>query len=130
MHVLKWILIFIANLILLSFLPITPFAWLGLLIFLFGLYQIIQRSKGKAIFSKPGTIMTIGFVISFIMSLIIVEPTSEVEKSEEFAINEEVAVDKTQVYEHEIAPGSQHEEDPTADQVASKTEMHVDAPLP
>lgn len=124
MHVLKWILIFIANLILLSFLPITPFAWLGLLIFLFGLYQIIQRSKGKAIFSKPGTIMTIGFVISFIMSLIIVEPSSEVEKSEE------VAVDKTQVYEHEIAPGSQHEEDPTADQVASKPEMDVDAPLP
>lgn len=133
MHVLKWILISLAGLFLLALLTITPLAWLGFFVFLFGVYQMIRRNKGKTSFSKPGTIMTMGFLLSFILALIFVEPSTEVQKvTEEIAVNEDqenedVAVDKSLVSENEIAPGSQiEEEEPTEDQIASEPETETE----
>lgn len=139
MNILK-ILVFFAGFILFSLLTITPLVWLGILIFLLGLYQMAQRSKSKAIVSvsKLGRIMTVGFVIGLIMSLIYVEPSTEVEHLikiiavQEEGTNEDVVVDKTQITVNEIAPGSQLEEDPTEEQVASKptTDVYASTPLP
>ncbi|MED4401371.1 thermonuclease family protein [Metabacillus fastidiosus] len=77
MKIIKWILIILAFLIILSSLIITPLAWIGLLIFGFGVYQSVQKDKGKGKFSKPGLIVALGFVFSFIMAMVFVEPVSE-----------------------------------------------------
>jgi signal transduction histidine kinase len=73
----KWIVIAIALFLILSTIIITPFAWIGLIIFLFGIYQMIQRSKGRVTFSKPGWIVVAGFILSFILAMIFVEPVKE-----------------------------------------------------
>jgi DNA segregation ATPase FtsK/SpoIIIE-like protein len=75
--VIKQIMIVIALFIILSTIIITPFAWIGLIIFLFGIYQMIQRSKGRVTFSKPGWIVVAGFLLSFILATIFVEPVKE-----------------------------------------------------
>ncbi|MGM1034535.1 MAG: excalibur calcium-binding domain-containing protein [Bacillota bacterium] len=77
MKFIKWIVIAIALFIILSTIIITPFAWIGLIIFLFGIYQMIQRSKGRVTFSKPGWIVVAGFILSFILAMIFVEPVKE-----------------------------------------------------
>jgi len=46
---------------------ITPFAWIGTIITLFGLYQVRQKRRGKVTFSKPGWIVVIGLIICFIL---------------------------------------------------------------
>jgi len=77
LKILKWILIIIALLIILSAIIVTPIAWIGLIIFLFGIYQMIQKSKGRVTFSKPGWIIVAGFFISFVMAMVFVEPTKQ-----------------------------------------------------
>jgi len=74
LKILKWILIIIALLIILSTVIVTPVAWIGLIIFLFGIYQMVQKSKGRVTFSKPGWIIVAGFIISFIMAMVFVKP--------------------------------------------------------
>ncbi|MCM3675642.1 hypothetical protein M3699_17645 [Peribacillus simplex] len=77
MKVIKWIMIIIALFIILSTVIVTPFAWIGLIIFLFGIYQMIQRSKGRVTFSKPGWVVVAGFLLSCILAMIFVEPVKE-----------------------------------------------------
>ncbi|MCZ0873897.1 excalibur calcium-binding domain-containing protein [Peribacillus sp. AS_2] len=77
MKFIKWFMIAIALLLILSTIIITPFAWIGLIIFLFGIYQMIQHSKGRVTFSKPGWIVVAGFLLSFILAMIFVEPVKE-----------------------------------------------------
>jgi len=70
-------MIAIALFIILSSIIVTPFAWIGLIIFLFGIYQMIQRSKGRVTFSKPGWVVVVGFLLSCILAMIFVEPVKE-----------------------------------------------------
>ncbi|PEZ72689.1 excalibur calcium-binding domain-containing protein [Bacillus sp. AFS017274] len=77
MKFIKWIMIAIALFVILSTIIVTPFAWIGLIIFLFGIYQMIQRSKGRVTFSKPGWVVVAGFLLSCILAMIFVEPVNE-----------------------------------------------------
>jgi micrococcal nuclease len=46
---------------------ITPVAWVGLLIVVFGLYQTSQKRKGRRTFlRKPGRFITVGILVAFI----------------------------------------------------------------
>ncbi|WP_349729914.1 hypothetical protein [Peribacillus frigoritolerans] len=77
MKFIKWIMIAIALFLILSTIIVTSFAWIGLIIFLFGIYQMIQRSKGRVTFSKPGWVVVAGFLLSCILAMIFVEPVKE-----------------------------------------------------
>ena len=63
--------------IVLSAVTATQFAWIGVIIFSFGIYQMIQRNKGKVTFSKPGWIITTGFILNFLLIMIFTEPVEE-----------------------------------------------------
>jgi micrococcal nuclease len=75
------VLIIIALVILLSTLLITPLAWIGLIIFLYGLYQMRQQKKGKGItkgiLSKTRWFIIGGLLFSFIVAMIFVEPSKD-----------------------------------------------------
>ncbi|AVO22622.1 thermonuclease family protein [Aeribacillus composti] len=61
------VLLIILLMFLLGSVLITPFAWIGTIITLFGLYQVRQKRRGKVTFSKPGWIVVIGLIICFIL---------------------------------------------------------------
>lgn len=91
MKVLRWILFIVGLIFLLLMAIITPFAWLGLLIYLFGTYQMRQKGRGKVTFSRPGWIVTAGLLFSLIMA-IFVAPAEEtrVTKIDEKVKNAEI----------------------------------------
>ncbi|WP_254178836.1 thermonuclease family protein [Cytobacillus oceanisediminis] len=98
MGIWRWILSIVAILLTLLMTIITPVAWIGVLIVLFGIYQISQKRKGKMTFSKPGWFVAIGIIFSFVISLILVEPTEsntkEVAKQEDKIASEQVNKEK------------------------------------
>ncbi|WP_394234062.1 excalibur calcium-binding domain-containing protein [Niallia oryzisoli] len=57
---------------------ITPVAWIGIIILIFGVYQQIKKSKGKAAFPKPWIIILAGFLVSWISAFALVEPSEKV----------------------------------------------------
>lgn len=77
MKFIRWFLISITLIILLSMIAITPLAIIGLFVFLFGIYQMHQKRNGKLTFSRPGWIVAVGIIFSFIVSMIFVEPVEE-----------------------------------------------------
>lgn len=80
MKLFKWFLSISAIIFTLLMTIITPVAWIGVLIVLFGLYQISQKRKGKITFSKPGWFVSIGLIFSFIMAMALVNPAEETTK--------------------------------------------------
>ncbi|WP_256237900.1 thermonuclease family protein [Bacillus sp. EB600] len=87
MKILRIILLIFALLLLLSALTITGWAWIGLILFLFGLYQNSQLKKGKAkvlgrsILSNPKLYIIGGLLFSFVMAMIFVEPSNDTAKN-------------------------------------------------
>lgn len=78
MKFLRVVLAILAVIFILLMAIITPVAWLGLLVLLFGLYQGAQKRKGKLTFSRPGFFVFAGLLITFIAA--IMSPTAQVEK--------------------------------------------------
>lgn len=70
----------------------TPIVWLGVIIYLFGIYQVRQKRRGKITFSKPGWIIGAAIALSFILSMIFFEPSEEIakEKAAEQIKSEEI----------------------------------------
>jgi micrococcal nuclease len=67
MKVLRIIMAAVAIIFTLLMAIVTPVAWVGLLILLFGLYQASQKRKGRRTFSrKPGWFITIGILVAII----------------------------------------------------------------
>lgn len=81
MKVLTWILWIFLLLTTLSTVIITPLAWIGVLLVAFGIYQKIQKDKGKLTFSKPGIIIAAGFFLSWILAFALVEPTKTTQEN-------------------------------------------------
>ncbi|MFD1736129.1 thermonuclease family protein [Bacillus salitolerans] len=71
---------------------ITPLAWIGFIVLVFGIYQQSQKRKGKITFSRPGWFVAVGIILSFVMAMVFVEPTEEVNTTikEEEVLNTEV----------------------------------------
>ncbi|MFZ3591496.1 hypothetical protein ACOI1C_20280 [Bacillus sp. DJP31] len=68
---------------------ITPFAWIGLIVLVLGLYQLSQKRKGKITFSRPGWFVAVGLIFSLVMAMAFVEPAEEAstEKNNEEVLN-------------------------------------------
>lgn len=49
---------------------VTPIAWIGLIIALFGWYQHIQKNRGKLTFSKPNRIIWSGLILAVLLLMI------------------------------------------------------------
>jgi micrococcal nuclease len=77
MNILKWILRIVALIVPLLMCIITPVSWIGVLLVLFGLYQLAQRGKGKLTLAKPGWFVSAGIIFSIIMAMVLVETPDE-----------------------------------------------------
>ena len=105
----------------------TPISWIGLLITVFGLYQVRQRNKGKVTFSKPGWIVGTGIILTFILAVAFVEPTEETAKDTDTIKQEEKDTDESpstqkQQTEEELAEAQRLEEEQKAKEEAEKIE--------
>ncbi|MGD6959412.1 thermonuclease family protein [Rossellomorea aquimaris] len=78
MKVLRIIMAVVAIIFTLLMAIITPVAWVGLLVLVFGLYQSAQKRKGKMTFSKPGWFIAVGILVTIIG--VIAAPSEEFEK--------------------------------------------------
>ena len=120
-----WILLILIGLYLLSAVIMTPISWIGLLITVFGLYQVRQRNKGKVTFSKPGWIVGTGIILTFILAVAFVEPTEETVKDTDTMKQEEKDTDESpstqkQQTEEELAEAQRLEEEQEAKEEAEK----------
>lgn len=70
----------------------TPMAWIGILVTLFGLFQLRQQKRGKGSFIKPKTTITIGIILSIFLGLAFSEPTETATPDEKVASEKEQAV--------------------------------------
>jgi micrococcal nuclease len=99
MRVIRWIFLILGLLIILGTIPITTWALLGLILFIFGIYQSKQLRAGKAIgkgiLSKPRLLMIAGFIFSFIMAMIFVEPVEETAKD----VSQDIKIKNEQIKE-------------------------------
>lgn len=77
MKVVKWLLLVFFSLITLGLVGVSPLVWIGIILIVFGIYQKFQQSKGKVTFSRPGLIIAAGFAFSWIIAIILTEPTTE-----------------------------------------------------
>lgn len=70
---------------------ITPVAWIGIVILIFGVYQYVQKSKGKRTFLRPWIIILAGFLFSWVSAFALVEPSKEkaADIEEEMDVKEE-----------------------------------------
>ena len=91
----KWIVFVLLILLTLLTAIITPIAWIGIFILIFGIYQKIQKDKGKVTFAKPWIIILAGFFISWISALALVEPSEEITKETTETQKEEKIIKKT-----------------------------------
>lgn len=79
MKLIKNVLLIVEVLILISLVSITPWAFIGGIVFLIGLYLNRQHQQGKIAFSKSGWLLSIGILLAFIIAFSVYEPT-ETEK--------------------------------------------------
>ena len=90
MKFLRWFLAIIGLLFLLILAFVTPIVWLAVILYLFGIYQVRQKRRGKVTFSKPGWIISAAIVWGFILLVIFSESTEEITKEKaEVQINRE-----------------------------------------
>ena len=140
MKILRIILIIIALILLLSLLTITGWAWIGFILFLFGLYKNRQLKKGKArvlgrsILTNPKLYMIGGLLFSFVMAMIFIEPSkdpakevtpnqkvksAQIKKDEKKAANEKKAKEQA---EKETLVKQQAEEQAKKDEEAKQAQ--------
>ena len=80
-----WFLLIFLVLYLIVAVITTPVSWIGLLLTLFGLYQVRQQKKGKLTFSKPGRIVGAGIALTFILVILFAKPTEKTDVTEKEA---------------------------------------------
>ena len=126
MSIKRWVIIILAFLFILTATAVTPLAWLGIIIYVFGVYQMYQRSKGKVTFSKPGWIVGAGIILTFIIAFTFVEPTEETAKDTDTVKQEEKIADesssatKKEPTEEELAEAKRLEEEQKAQEEAER----------
>ena len=108
---------------------ITPVAWIGIIILIFGVYQQVQKSKGKITFLKPWIIILVGFLFSWISAFALVEPSEEVptdvvKKQEEKVSNKEEVKVKQEETEKQAEEQRKQEE---ADRLAEEQRKQEEA---
>jgi micrococcal nuclease len=103
LKIVRLVFIIIALVILLSTLLITPLAWIGLIIFLYGLYQMRQQKKGKGItkgiLSKTRWFIIGGLLFSFIVAMIFVEPSKD--EAKDVKLKQEQKIKSEQIKKEE-----------------------------
>ncbi|TKC14363.1 hypothetical protein [Robertmurraya kyonggiensis] len=73
----------------------TQVAWIGILITLYGVFQLRQQKRGKGSFIKPKTTITIGIILSIFLGIAFSEPTETATPDEKVASEkEETAAEK------------------------------------
>ncbi|MBY0120581.1 thermonuclease family protein [Bacillus sp. S/N-304-OC-R1] len=82
MKVLKWIIITIILLLMLFMGFAAPLAFIGMAVFLIGLFLSSQKKKGNTLVKKPGFITAIGFILFLILGASTADTTNTAEKSE------------------------------------------------
>lgn len=106
---------------------VTPIAWIGLIIALFGWYQHIQKNRGKLTFSKPNIIIWSGLILAVLLLMIngLSSPAPQdvagESSSKEVAEAEEEA-DETEEAEKEAAAKAEAEEEAKAEEQRLKDE--------
>ena len=110
---------------------ITPVAWIGIIILIFGVYQQLKKSKGKATFAKPWIIILVGFLVSWISAFALVEPSEKVvtkvdKKQEEIVDKEEEAKLKQKEAEKQAAEEEQRKQE-EADRLAEEQRKQAEA---
>lgn len=86
---------------------VTPIAWIGLIIALFGWYQHIQQNRGKLTFKKPTRIIWTGLILSVLLLMVnglastppsnvasnavADEPTEQIDETDSEETEEEIA---------------------------------------
>lgn len=80
-----WFLLIFLVLYLIGAVITTPVSWIGLLLTLFGLYQVRQQKKGKLTFSKPGRIVGAGIALTFILVVLFAKPSEKTDVTEKEA---------------------------------------------
>lgn len=96
---------------------VTPIAWIGLIIALFGWYQHIQKNRGKLTFSKPNRIIWSGLILAVLLLMIngLTSPAPKDVAGE--SSSKEVAeaeADETEEAEKEAAAKAEAEEEAKA----------------
>jgi micrococcal nuclease len=107
MNILKWIFRIAAVIIPLLMCIITPVAWIGVLLVLFGLYQLAQRGKGKLTFSKPGWFVSGGIIFSIIIAFVLVEAPDQ---SKDQVASVQIKEDKEKAEKEKAAEKAKEEE--------------------
>lgn len=115
---------------------VTPIAWIGLIIALFGWYQQIQKNRGKLTFSKPNRIIWSGLILAVLLLMVngLSSPTPQDVAGE--SSTKEVAeadADETEETEKKAAEKAEAEEEAKAeeqrlkDEAAAKEEAEQEA---
>ncbi|EMI10405.1 thermonuclease family protein [Anoxybacillus gonensis] len=77
-----WFLLIFVFLYLIAAVITTPVSWIGVLLTLFGLYQLRQQKKGKLTFSRPRRIVGAGIALTFILVFLFAKPSEKVDVTE------------------------------------------------
>lgn len=88
-----WVLGIIILIVLIINIITTPVTWIGILITLYGLFQLRQQKRGKVSSIKPKWIVTSGIIISVILGIAFSEP-NETALTEEKVASEEADAEK------------------------------------
>lgn len=134
MKVILWIIVIVILLALFINILTTPVAWIGILIALFGYYQIRQRNKGKVTFSRPGWIVTAGILLSIILGVAFGDAEEDIVEEKEVARQEEKAVneklDDTEIVkENEESTQQLETEENTSDDAQAKQQVGIASEL-
>jgi len=126
--VLRWILLIFVWSLLLSSLVITPLAWIGFIIVLFGLYQRRQAKLGlpligNGIFKKHRWLIIAGFLFSVIMAMVFVEPVEETAKDIDKPKQEQKVKSETKEEKQAAAAKKKADEEKKAKEQAEKEEQ-------
>jgi micrococcal nuclease len=118
LKIVRWTLFILGILFILIMAIITPIAWIGLLVYLFGAYQMRQKNRGKMTFSKPGWFIGAGIIFSFIMAMIFVEPVEETATSAEEVKSAEVKKEEQSKEQAEVEANEEQKAQEEAEEEA------------
>ncbi|WP_139339635.1 excalibur calcium-binding domain-containing protein [Bacillus dakarensis] len=125
----KWVLMILLILVCLMAAIITPVAWIGIIILIFGVYQYVQKSKGKRTFLKPWIIVLVGFLFSWISAFALVGPSGEkaADIEEEKAVQDEDQLTEEQKQEEADRLAEVQRKQEEADRLAEEQQKQEEA---
>lgn len=77
MRKLQYVILALLLFMLLLISLVFPLALIGVLIFAFGFYQLIQKNRGNVTFSRPSWFMVVGFLLAMIIGVATAPPVEE-----------------------------------------------------